>query len=362
MDEGGSTAGRGEKDGAGKDHAGPGGSGGSGGPCYHPLVRAVARGLRRRCRVPAGAGVLVAVSGGADSVALLRVLALLAGRRGFEMQLSVAHVNHHLRGADADADALFVQALADGLGLPCELSGVHLDPAGNREAVARRARYGALAQAARRHGASFIATAHHADDQLETLLMRVIRGASVRGLRGIAPRRRLRNSDASPPLYVVRPMLAAGRSSVVDFLGVVGQRWREDASNTDTALLRNRLRHQVVPLIKAIREDAPQRAVRLSEHFTDLYRLVQEQAPRLDDHAIPRAQARGMNAVVLDQALRSALARAGVGRDQMAGQALRPVVRAAQDGAGGSRTFGFARGVTITITRDRVAVHHGPAA
>ncbi len=344
---------------------------GPGDPRYHPLVRQVARGLRSRCRVPAGAKVLVAVSGGADSVALLRALALLADRRKFKLSLTVAHVNHHLRGERSDGDALFVRTLASQLRLPCHITGVDLESApGNLEAAARRARYDALATLARESGTRYIATAHHADDQLETLLMRFIRGAGVRGMRGIAARRRLRHDDSSLKLTVVRPMLAAERTDVVGFLNTLGQHWREDETNADTSLVRNRLRHEVIPLLKAIRADAPRRAVALGEHMGEMNRLLNEQAREAlaeagsagaegtepDGNRIDRAQARAMNPMVLTQMLRRSLMQAGVGRDQLPGHALHGVIEAVRGEAGGVRSFDFAGGAKVQVTASLVRV------
>lgn len=346
---------------------------GPGDPRYHPLVRQVARGLRSRCKVPAGAKLLVGVSGGADSVALLRALALLADRRKFKLSLTVAHVNHHLRGERSDGDALFVQTLANQLKLPCHITGVHLEgESGNREAVARRARYRALATLARECGASYIATAHHADDQLETMLMRFIRGTGVRGLRGIASRRRMRNDQSSLKLVVVRPMLAVERTDVVGFLRTLGQTWREDESNADTALVRNRLRHEVIPLIKAIRADAPRRAVALGEHMDQMHRLLHRQTEDAlavaeaaadgdgtgdpAEEGLGRKQARAMNPMVLTQMLRRSLMQAGVGRDQLPGHALHGVVEAVRDEAGGMRSFDFAGGAKVQVTASSVRV------
>lgn len=369
-------------------------------PHYHPLVRHVARGLRQRCAVPAGAHLLVAVSAGADSVALLRALALLAPRRKFGLKLTVAHVNHHLRGEHSNADALFVQTLANQLKLPCHITGVHLEhKPGNLEAAARDARYDALTKTALQCGASYIATAHHADDQLETLLMRFIRGASVAGLRGIAHARPIDDDPSSLHLTLVRPMLNADRADARAFLGTLGQRWREDATNTDTARLRNRLRHEVVPILKDIRNDAAAAAVQLADHFADLHDLVQDQtdaarppksspasysldtppptgpAPADQDPApleapdpqapsrkpqapahfsLTRAQARAMPPLILTQTLRQHLIQLGTPPDALPGHALRPVLNAIQDTTGGERTFTFANQTTITLTRDAV--------
>ena len=166
---------------------------------HHPLVRAVAEGLRHHCGVREGARLIVAVSGGADSVALLRALAILAPRRNWNLNLAVGHVQHHLRKRGAEADARFVAALAKKLELP--FLRADLEPPrpakGNREDWARKERYGALAEMAQAFGASFMVTAHHGDDQLETMLMRLVRGCSVRGLAGMRWRRRLAGSLAA---------------------------------------------------------------------------------------------------------------------------------------------------------------------
>ncbi|MEM9295170.1 MAG: tRNA lysidine(34) synthetase TilS, partial [Planctomycetota bacterium] len=176
-------------------------------PQYHPVVRSVARGLRKRCGVPERSAILLAVSGGADSVALLRSLALLAPRRRWRHRLVVAHVHHGLRGADADHDQRFVQDLAEGLGLDSvarRLEG-RADRPGNVEATAREARYAALHDQAIEHACGFVATGHHADDQLETMLLRMIRGATPGSLSAMRWSRPLL---AGGGVRLIRPMLA----------------------------------------------------------------------------------------------------------------------------------------------------------
>ncbi|MEM9414019.1 MAG: tRNA lysidine(34) synthetase TilS [Planctomycetota bacterium] len=361
---------------------------------YHPFVRSIARGLRRRCEVPAEANIVVAVSGGADSVALLRALALLAPRRKFNLKLTVGHVNHHLRGESSDADAVFVQTLANQLKVPCHITGVHLDAdasGGNLEAAARDARYDALGATAQHCGASYIATAHHADDQLETLLMRIIRGSSVQGLRGIASTRPLEGDRSSLGITLVRPMLDADRAAALDFLNTVGQRWREDATNSDTTRARNRLRHEVIPIIKDIRNDVTTRAVNLADHFAELHNLVQDKAdavltpdaPHATDNPPPadstattsgdttpdppalrpisRGPARRINPLVLTQQLRQQLIQAGAPPDQLPGHALRPVIDAIRDDDGSTRFFEFANATSITLTRELIVID-GPRA
>ncbi|MBI1847574.1 MAG: tRNA lysidine(34) synthetase TilS [Candidatus Rokubacteria bacterium] len=185
-----------------------------------------------------GDRVVVAVSGGADSVALLHVLHALASE--LDLTLSVAHVDHRLR-EDSGDDAAFVRALGARLGVPVEVVAVDVARRGSLEDAARRARYAALAAAAARAGATRIAVGHTADDQAETLLLRLLEGAGPRGLAGIPPVRG----------RIVRPLIACLRRDLVAMLAAVGEGWREDPSNRDLKFARNRVRHEVLPLLAA---------------------------------------------------------------------------------------------------------------
>ena len=192
--------------------------------------------------------VLVAVSGGGDSVALLRGLAAL--RVPGEGRLIAAHVNHKLRGADSDADQAFVQELCQQLGLACEVALAAVDAtAGGRgrgiEATARRARYAALEETAGRVGARFVVTAHTADDQAETILHRILRGTGIRGLRGMSRARPL------GPATLLRPLLGTGRAELVAYLRDRQQPFRSDASNRDLRFTRNHIRKELLPLLAA---------------------------------------------------------------------------------------------------------------
>ena len=195
---------------------------------------------------------LVAVSGGADSVALLVGLQRVAP--GLGIQLRVAHLHHGLRGAEADADARFVRALAKRLKILCVTGRADVRALARKEKIsiemaARAARYAFLADAARRWGrrggAAAIATAHTMNDQAETVLLRLARGAGLRGLAGIPPER------LEGEVRVVRPLLGVRRAAIEVFLKEAGQAWREDSSNDDRAMLRNRVRHEVLPLLAA---------------------------------------------------------------------------------------------------------------
>jgi len=202
--------------------------------------------------------VVVAVSGGRDSVALLRALARLRELMHEDSELGhrappagrliVAHFNHHLRAAESDADEAFVRDLSQRLQLACETGHAsRLNDANGKglEAAARRHRYEFLRTTADRFGARYVATAHTADDHVETILHRIVRGTGVRGLAGIPARRTL-----SPLTTLVRPLLEIRRSEVESYLNELGQPFREDASNASLAFTRNRIRHELLPLLE----------------------------------------------------------------------------------------------------------------
>ena len=197
----------------------------------------------------AGDRVAVAVSGGADSVALLRVLQELKAELG--VVLSVAHFNHHLRAEQSDADEAFVAALAKETRLEVWVG--HGDVGDHAatsrlsiEAAARELRYRWFAELAREQRLDAIATAHTLDDQAETVLLKFLRGAWTRGLGGVYPVAHAGTENSR----VVRPMLGVSRQEVEAYLTSIGQTWREDESNLDRRFLRNRVRHDLLPLLE----------------------------------------------------------------------------------------------------------------
>ena len=288
----------------------------------------------------AGRGV-VAVSGGADSVALLRSL------HACGQELTAAHVNHKLRGADSDADEAFVRDLCATLGVPCRVKAVDvaaLATGSNLESTARHVRYDFFTEVANDVGAAWVATAHTADDQAETVLHRLIRGTGLQGLRGIASVRGQRtesgelraedrrertedrgrktedggqqgqktgdggqiglSSDLSSalcalPYALIRPLLAVTRADVLAYLSSINQPFREDASNTDPRFTRNRIRHELLPLLKTFNPDIVSALGHLAEHASEAHEVITAAASELLAKA---ERPRAANTVILDAA------------------------------------------------------------
>jgi len=191
-----------------------------------------------------GQRVAAAVSGGADSVALALWLHDFAARPAPAFTfVGLIHVNHALRGAESDADETFCRNLAARLSLPIDVVAAPIAVTGRSpESAARDARYLAFDAAAARLGASVVCTGHTADDQAETVLLRLLRGAGLRGLSGIRPANG----------RVVRPLLDCRRSHLRAALVQLGETWREDASNTDVSSPRNLVRHELLPAVERV--------------------------------------------------------------------------------------------------------------
>lgn len=205
----------------------------------------------RRSFYAAGApeSILLGLSGGADSMALLMVLLDLRKSEGF--RLTCVHVNHHLRAA-SDNEAKWLSSLLQLRDIPLIVKDVKVPGRGSLEAAARQVRYVAFAEAMRESGAQVLALAHHANDQAETMLMRFMHGTGPAGLAAMGER----SGD------IWRPFLQTPKADLVQFLLACGQKWIEDASNQDQRMLRNAIRHQVMPGIEAL---APGSALRMAK-------------------------------------------------------------------------------------------------
>ncbi len=218
------------------------------------FVRALAEEIEQERLFARNDHVVAGVSGGPDSMALLHVLVELNAECGYELSLHIAHLNHELRGHDGEADAAFVQAAADNLQLPCTIERRHVAALadageGSLEEVARRERYVFLEKVCLAAGARAVAVGHHADDDAETILHRVLRGTGLRGLAGIPRSRAIREGSG---VRLVRPLLCRWRKELVTYLSNAGIPYREDRTNYDSSMAtRNRIRNVVLPLLEA---------------------------------------------------------------------------------------------------------------
>jgi tRNA(Ile)-lysidine synthase len=212
------------------------------------MIKQLQNTIHKRRLFSHGRHILVAVSGGADSVALL--CALHEQTRKWGIRLTVAHLNHKIRGKAADRDSIFVRQLARKLRIPVVTGEADVPQLARKEGwslemAARQARYDFLVRTAKAVRASAIATAHTADDQAETVLLKLVRGAGAKGLAGIPYETVVRG------IPVIRPMLDLTRKEIVAYLQEKGQEWREDETNRDESFLRNKVRRKILPLLEA---------------------------------------------------------------------------------------------------------------
>lgn len=335
----------------------------------------------------AGDTVVVAVSGGADSVALLDALVHLAAPLG--VTLHVAHLDHGLRPDSAD-DAQFVADLAHRYGLPLTVAAA--DIAGHAaahglslEEAGREARYAFLGALAATLGARRIATAHHADDQAETVLARLLRGAGLDGLGGMRPLAPLpptadvpfgayhtdlsRPPEGAPPsadVRVIRPFLGLRRHELRAYLAIRGLPFRDDPTNRDTTLLRNRLRHEILPRLAAINPAVVEtlaRAATLMADDADTLAALTEAAwpavarPAADAIELDLAALAAQPVAMRRRLLRAALARLGGGRDVGAAHIER-ALRLAAEGAPGEQAH-LPGGIVLTRGYAALTVSRG---
>lgn len=215
--------------------------------------------IQEHCLIAEGERVVVAVSGGMDSVVLLDLLLALAPSR--RMSIIVAHVNHRLRGKASDADEAFVRGLCGEHHIPCEVLRRSPKGCGNLQDAARRMRAGFFEDVARRCGARCIATAHHRNDQAETVLLHLLRGTGMGGLCGIRP---MVEMDG---MARIRPLLFAGRCDIEAHARRRRLAYREDASNATSAYARNRIRHEVLPQLARINPRIAESLAALAERI-----------------------------------------------------------------------------------------------
>ncbi len=310
-------------------------------------------------------GTLLACSGGADSTALALALASAS------TTLVVGHVVHDLREAtEALADRDAARDLANRLGLAfAEASIAVRSQPGNAEANARRLRYAALARLAREHACPFVAAAHHADDQLETVLMRLLRGAGPRGLGGMARRRVLSRAQAgaSPEVdvWLIRPMLGLTRDEARSICAACAATWGEDRTNRDTTRLRAAIRHELVPVLRRIAPGAASHVGVAAELVAQAGELARDEAMALLERGdrLPhefrwaRGVLRAHKLVVLGELV--ALAAWELcgprGADRLSFAAVRPALLAMGDTSTQPREFGL-HAVQIAVDAHQVTI------
>ena len=226
--------------------------------------------------------VLVAVSGGADSMALLRAMLQLKQQAGGAGSIFAGHVNHQLRGEASDADEASLAAQCRALQIPlvierCDTAAAAVEHGQGIEAAARELRYQRLTCIGERTGARFVAIAHTRDDQVETVLFRLLRGTGFRGLSGMRPSRPL-----SPSIALVRPLLDCSRADVMEYLRRIGQTYRDDASNEALDFARNRIRRKLLPYLREdFNKEVDAALVRVAELAREAQGVIDELAAGL---------------------------------------------------------------------------------
>lgn len=309
--------------------------------------------LKRDCGVREGDHVLAAVSGGADSVALLCLLGEV--RESLSLTISCAHMEHGIRGAASRADMAFVQALCSRMGIPfyakqADVPAYALAHGLGLEDAARTLRYAFLTRTARETGAEHIALAHHALDQAETVLMHAARGSDLRGLRAMQYRRE----------DIIRPLLDWQPQALRAYLEARGQSWREDESNGDMAYTRNRIRAEVLPSLTAAYPGAVAalcRLARAAQRDEKYFAAALEQVnltrrTLVDGAALERSELAGMDAALISRVLARETERLGFGAQDA--DAIEQITNAVLDGkeatvnlTGGAHAYAGRRYVSL---------------
>jgi tRNA(Ile)-lysidine synthase len=324
-----------------------------------------AEALQRSQLLVRGSEVVAGVSGGADSVAMLHLLAGLNGD-GWGLRIHVAHLNHLLRGAESDGDADFVQRLADGLGLPCVIASADVRQRAHDEGIsieqaARRCRFELFERVCLRLDIRLVALAHHADDNAETILHRIVRGTGLRGLGGIRPSRLIREGSG---IRVVRPLLSFRRSELEEYLQGRGISFRHDSTNDLDSYTRNRIRNEILPLLcDRVNPQAVEALNRLAEQARGIDEYLTETAERMlepmiieqDDRqlVLHRPSLARKPHLIQTQLIRQAMLRLGIGEAEMTYGHLNAVADMTGESEG-SRAMDLPGGLRVVRRYDRL--------
>ncbi len=307
------------------------------------LEQRVLRFIQEHHLVSGGDKLLVAVSGGPDSVCLLHILVKL--QRELEAKLQVAHLNHQLRGVESKADADYVSDLARQWGIPAtiegrDVKGYQAQQRLSLEEAAREVRYSFLTQVARSIGAERVAVGHTMDDHIETILMHLIRGTGTRGLRGLQPVTVWQSAANS--LTIIRPLLEVSHQETEDYCHQHQLMPRLDASNLSLSPLRNRIRQQLLPLLESYNPRMAETLLRTGRIASDDIDFLDEQIARLWDEV---AQQRGKT-IILDKE----------GFDQMPSALQRYLLRASAE-----KLLGSAKDIEMRHIEEMMSLATKPA-
>ena len=271
--------------------------------------------------IPPFKKVIVGVSGGADSVALAHILMKL----GYE--ITIAHLNHGLRGKESDADEKFVKNLAKKWKVPCVTHKIQLSAKGNLENQARLVRYAFLEKVRQDRKAKFIAVAHHLDDQIETILMHMMRGAGLRGLCGM----KLRNDK------IIRPLLIIRKQELIDYLKKEKIGYQIDKSNFNTQFRRNFLRHEVIPKLRKKDKNFEDKLLQLSESAQKRLVVIEKQAKQWIMKAVKNQQFNRLSFLALSDDVKSEVLFLLAGRQNIYSQPIQKIKDLIRKGATGKQ-------------------------
>jgi tRNA(Ile)-lysidine synthase len=240
--------------------------------------------IRKHNLFSAGDKLIAAVSGGSDSVCLLH--ALVRWRKKLGVELHLAHLNHQLRGAESDSDASYVSELARRLNVPAtierrDVAAYHGQKGGSLEEAAREIRYGFLAEVAGRTGAAKVAVGHTRDDHIETIVMHLLRGSGTAGLCGLQPSSIFPYGERSSRLEIVRPLLELTRQETLDYCQLYNLAPQSDSSNVSPHFLRNRIRLELLPVLRSYNPGIDKALLRLADIATDDISFIEEKASSL---------------------------------------------------------------------------------
>lgn len=308
-----------------------------------------------------GEKLVVAVSGGADSVCLLYILAGL--RKELGIKLHVAHLNHQLRGKDSAADARYVSGLAKKLKIPATIASQDVKAYQKQyrltlEEAAREVRYNFLAYVAKKVGATKAAVGHTADDHVETLLMHLVRGSGMRGLRGLMPVSQLK--FFSGRLMVIRPLLELRHEETVAYCCTHKIKPRLDATNLTTESTRNKIRLQLLPLLRKYNPQIHMSLMRLAHTAADDYDYIEKVAQYLSESVckkeknaiiIKKKELRELHPALQRQIIRGAVAEVLGSLKDIESSHIEDIINALEKPAG--KVIGLPFGLTFTIEYDR---------